>query len=602
MTGKPQRCQVCGVRPPAMREIPCCFECWPGGPVTPPPCRKCGSTKDYFTSGLCARCHSHAPGAKTPAWAAPGKLRRSPVVVDSCPDCLGWGVTRTYGWLCSGCKAWRERFRTVAACCTCGQVVAVNETGSCRLCHKQRSIIAHRDSLRPDRVNVAAVAGYGQQLFFAIGGMWHQDGHGRRAYVKKTIPADMSLLSPVTHRQLVLVELPRDLLRALRSGRGFPPPPDPGLEAAFHQFVREHAARYGWRRTKAERVQRAIRIMLGIQDTPGAPIRRSDIALLSRIKHSAAVVADVLAEAGMLEDDRTPAIVRWFPIQIADLPEPMRHELGVWFEVMRDGSHVPPRRRPRNDSTIMSQLRYALPALQQWAKTHPSLREIGRDDVLAVLPPSGQRRSSVLQGLRSIFRVLKGRKLAFVNPTARISIPTPDKPLPRPVDLPALRRTLESANPTEALIAALLAFHAVRIWQLAQIRLTDISDGRLHTGGQVILLAEPVRQRLATYLDHRNGTWPNSINPYLFLHVRNAGTVRHVTAWWIRHQLTMPGMLIRQDRIVDEAHATSGDIRALCDLFGLSIAGAYRYTNALAQIADPRALAGTSPTDPPGNS
>lgn len=33
-----------------------------------------------------------------------------------------------------------------------------------------------------------------------------------------------------------------------------------------------------------------------------------------------------------------------------------------------------------------------------------------------------------------------------------------------------------------------------------------------------------------------------------------------------------------QDRILDEAHASGGDVRALCDLFGLSIAGAYRYT------------------------
>jgi len=46
-------------------------------------------------------------------------------------------------------------------------------------------------------------------------------------------------------------------------------------------------------------------------------------------------------------------------------------------------------------------------------------------------------------------------------------------------------------------------------------------------------------------------------------------------------------MRIRQDRILDEAHATGGDVRALCDLFGLSIAGAYRYTAAVDQIADP---------------
>lgn len=38
---------------------------------------------------------------------------------------------------------------------------------------------------------------------------------------------------------------------------------------------------------------------------------------------------------------------------------------------------------------------------------------------------------------------------------------------------------------------------------------------------------------------------------------------------------------IRQDRILDEADATGDDVRQLCDPFGLSIAGAYRYTNSV---------------------
>ena len=88
-------------------------------------------------------------------------------------------------------------------------------------------------------------------------------------------------------------------------------------------------------------------------------------------------------------------------------------------------------------------------------------------------------------------------------------------------------------------------------------------------------------------MDWRQRTWPGSINPYLLVHVRNAGTTRHVTPWWIRHQLSMPGMHIRQDRILDEVHATSGDVRALCDLFGLSIAGAYRSTTAVDHIVEP---------------
>lgn len=269
----------------------------------------------------------------------------------------------------------------------------------------------------------------------------------------------------------------------------------------------------------------------------------------------------------------------------------MRHELSVWFQVMRAGSSIAPRMRPRAEATIGSQLRAALPAVRQWAKTYASLREVGRDDVLAVLPPTGSPRSCVLQGLRSIFRVLKGRKLVFINPTARISVPTPNRPLPPPVDLAALRAALDSPNPATAALTALLAFHAVRIRQLAQLRLGDLRDGRLHLGDRVVLLATPVRQRLTAY---RQRTWPNSVNPYLFVHVRNAGTDRHVTPWWVRHQLSIPGMRIRQDRILDEAHATGGDVRALCDLFGLSVAGAYRYTAALDRTIEHCSIASAS--------
>ena len=127
----------------------------------------------------------------------------------------------------------------------------------------------------------------------------------------------------------------------------------------------------------------------------------------------------------------------------------------------------------------------------------------------------------------------------------------------------------------------------MRIYQLAALRLTDIRDGRLHIGDQVIPLANPVRQRVARYLDWRQQTWPASVNPYLFLHVRNAGTARHVTPYWIRQQLGMSGQSIRLDRIFDEAQATGGDLRALCDLFGLSIAGAYRYTSVLDHVEYP---------------
>jgi hypothetical protein len=192
-------------------------------------------------------------------------------------------------------------------------------------------------------------------------------------------------------------------------------------------------------------------------------------------------------------------------------------------------------------------------------------------------------RYTTMQGLRSIFRLLKGRKLVFVNPTIRIHSPTPDFPRPAPVELDKLREDLNSDAPPTAALAALLAFHAVRVQQLRDLLLTDVHDGRLYLAEQVIPLAPPVRQRLAAYLDYRRCAWPTAINPHLFIHARNWDTTRPVTGWWIRHQLGICGQRIRFDRILDEAHATGGDIRRLIDLFGLSFETASRYAATMNQ-------------------
>ncbi|NUT07679.1 MAG: hypothetical protein HOV76_29830 [Hamadaea sp.] len=570
-------CVVCKVRPPAMREIPYCFACWPGGPVTPPPCRKCGSTRDYWSSGLCARCHPSAPGSKSPVWRNGGLFAENKVVIDSCIDCLCWGTTRTFRWLCQGCRAWRERYRTIGVCPTCAMpdVHLHDKSGSCRLCHKQRGWLSRETGQRISTFTLAEANRRGQQLFLI--GMFHFEGSGPVPYRKVTVPPDMSLLRPVAWEQLTLFDAPRDLRLGL--AHGFPELPDTALMAAFNAHVNDHARRFGWAHAKSERVKRGIRVMLAIQDTPGAAIRRSDVALLSRIKHSAQVVADVLADAGMLAEDRQPAVVRWFEATVAELPAPMRHELSVWFDVMRNGSTTPPRQQPRQDTTITSKLRWAMPALRQWASEGVmSLREIGRDNVKAVLPREpGRARSCLLQGLRCVFRILKGRKLVFVNPTLKIKVEEPGPTIPAPVDLAQLRALLNSADPATAALSALLAFHAIRLCQLRHLKLTDYHDGRLHLPNHVVVLAEPVRQRLTAYLDYRQRMWPTSTNPYLFVHVRSWSHHRPVWPNWICRQLGMSGQQIRRDRILDEAHATSGDIKALIELFGLTAEGAIPY-------------------------
>jgi integrase len=530
-------------------------------------------------SGLCAHCHHHAPGPKTPLWESPGKLRRRPVKVASCPDCDAWGVTARYGWICAACKHHRETDGPAADCPTCDRHAPLGVGGSCRMCHKQRHHTAQQLGILIGKLTLTEANQHGQQLFFA--GM-HRLAGNRWQYKKKTVPADLTLLRPATHRQLLAFEVPRDLRAAMWDR--FLPPPDPLLEAAFHEFVREHARIHGWAIGKTATVQRAIRILLGIQDTPGAAIRRSDVALLTRIKHSAAVVADVLAAAGMLHEDREPTVVRWFTTITADLPAPMRAELAEWFDVMRNGNPTPPRSKPRADNTLRSQLAFALPALTRWAADHDSLKEISRADVLAVLPASGAARNAMAQALRSIFRALRARKLVFGNPMFRIHVPAPQQQIPTLPDLVRLRQALDAPDPAAALIAALLAYHAVRVHQLRDLRLTDVHDGRLHINGpgptdQTILLAGPVRARLRTYLDHRAATWPATINPYLFVNVRSAAHTRPVNVGWAHTQLGMSCQQIRLDRIFYEAVSTGGDLRALADMFGLSIASAARYAS-----------------------
>lgn len=51
-----------------------------------------------------------------------------------------------------------------------------------------------------------------------------------------------------------------------------------------------------------------------------------------------------------------------------------------------------------------------------------------------------------------------------------------------------------------------------------------------------------------------------------------------VSGPWISHTLGISPEAVREDPILDEAPATGGDIRRLCDLFGLTVGGTERYT------------------------
>ena len=545
-------CRHCGQRPVKMAWADHCHPCTPGGPVTPPPCRRCGSTTDYYSAGLCARCHKYAP-----------------VGVGACVDCLAWGATRTNGWRCEGCRGWRKNHR-IGTCVGCGRRISVGPQGACRLCYLDAARRRPRDG--PWEFTTR----YGQQLTFAD----MRKKAGRRRQGGRPTPARPFGHYPATHRQGVLFTVAIDLVAGARAG--FAEPEDPELMRFLDRHLEDYANEHGWGLSTIGRTRQGLRVLCSLQDTPGAPIKATDVVRLPSIELPADPVLVVLDAAGMLEDDRPSTFGPWLDAKITGLPTAIAAELGIAADVLLNGNPTPPRMRPRPKRFVQATVRNALPAISSWVdQGDTSLREITRRDVLTVLAAAGPARAHTLSALRHIFRVLKARQVVFVNPTTRIRSGSPAKSIPLPADLDTIRAVLRSEDPAVAALAGLAAFHALTPTQLSTIELTDIRDGRLHIAGRTIVLAEPVRQRLRVYLDHRARRWPATANPYLFLHQRNALRTAAPKRGWISLHLAGMAQIMREDRILDELLATGGDIRRLCDLFGLSISGAERYLGAL---------------------
>jgi hypothetical protein len=80
-----------------------------------------------------------------------------------------------------------------------------------------------------------------------------------------------------------------------------------------------------------------------------------------------------------------------------------------------------------------------------------------------------------------------------------------------------------------------------------------------------------------------SGTTAPTANPHVFLTKHTGRRTEECSKRWI--WLTIGSDLsiaaIREDRILDEAQATGGDVRRLADLFGLSIQAGTRYTSAV---------------------
>ncbi len=557
----PEKCTGCGVARVAWvrPRVDYCYACLPGGPFAPPPCSRCGSMA-YFSQGLCERCH---PG--------------SPEYLGACKDCLAWGVYRRHNWRCWQCRWWQGHY-PVGDCAWCGRHVPIGETGACRLCLESARRIAPAGTA-PNLDDVSTV---GQQLFFA-----NLPAPRKPKQPKQLLRASRSILdaeaaatAAATYEQPALFEIDPDpeVLRRLATEQAR------DWTYRTDTIVFEHAERFGWSKRQTNQVRRSLKMLQIL--SPGAhTIRASEVLRLRRHDADANVVStlDVLDAAGILIDDRVPTIDRYFDGKFESLPPTMRTQLELWFDIMIHGSRTPPRRKPRDPATVKIQILGIAPIITDWAAAgHHSLAEITTDMILVALPAERGKRHWAERGFRTLFSILKGRKLIFADPTHGIPLTDSGESIPLPIDTDTILAVLNHEDPAIALATSIVTFHGLTSGQIREIQLTDIIDGRLSLpDGRVIPLAEPVRVRLAVWLDHRATTWPRTLNPHLFVSLLTAGRLSppgHQFPW---QKAGISAQALRNDRIIQEIQATDGDVRRIADLFGIGVDAATRYLRVL---------------------
>ncbi|MFE6946029.1 hypothetical protein [Streptomyces chartreusis] len=388
--------------------------------------------------------------------------------------------------------------------------------------------------------------------------------------------------TPAGHRQLTLFPAPPRDLRAGLHGR-FPPPPLPVLEQWLCAQLTDWAAAHGWSPRKAWKARHGLRIVLGLQDTPGAPVPASLTRQLTRLKLPARLLQEFLTAHRFAEDDRVSALEAWSARTTAHLPQPMAGQLAAWLDARTRRPAAS--KRACSPITVRHHLHFALPVLTR-------LADAGINDLADVTPALLHRHlaachlttsasTHTASGLRSVFSTLKAHRIIDADPTTRLRVGTAARTVPLPADVALIRQDLNSPDMARAAITALLVFHALRPREIRHLTLhevRDLNEGRLYLPNRTITLAEPARTRLAAYLTHRAARWPNTANRHLFLSTHSALSIGPVSGPQLKYHHSAPSQLLRDDRILDEVQALGGDVRMLCELFGLTVPSASRYT------------------------
>jgi site-specific recombinase XerD len=509
--------------------------------------------------------------------------RRDARSVRSCVDCLAWGVVGAKR--CSACTMLRhDHPGGDGQCAGCGRVLALKR-GFCRLCWQQAAYESKAAGGLPRGAVTVLESGQPlrhHQLFFdrmklrRNASPDHKYGR-RRGRPPKTPPTPTGPPrgQPV---QLGLFEVRRDFTRFDES-TGVDPT-NPWLEWAIYLAHRRGEAR-GWSRYVRDAVRRGLTIVLS-GHAAGDPVYWSELLPAMRaVDVGTERVAEILDEMGVLRDDRRPAFEDWLDRKLDGLTTGVRDPVESWLRTMRDGG---PRSTPRDPATVWNYMNSIRTILLDWSARYDHLREVTRDDILAVADSLlGAERHHTISVLRSLFRHCNKTRAIFRDPAARIRVGEHPRKIMLPLESCEIEQSVAAATtPAAKAVLALAAVHAARSKAIRELRLEDVDLGnrRLTIAGRARPLDDLTRQMLVQWLDHRRTRWPNTANPHLIVNQQTAmGTAPvssvHLTDAFRGQAATLERL--RVHRQLDEALTLGPDPLHLAAVFGLDPKTAIRY-------------------------
>jgi hypothetical protein len=510
----------------------------------------------------------------------------------SCVGCLAWGVLP--GRFCRACYTFAQ-LHDLGDCAACRRRVPTKK-GYCRLCWLQASLDA-KDQVTVLQPFLERVTH--QQLFFAGMQRIREPGpllgkQGRRQPRPQPDidqPRQVSTASSAGQQLRFDVDIRRDYSRFDRSRADLSNP----VLVHARQRARGIGEARGWTQWVANDVDRALVILLSSHTTDSADdgsidkVRFSELfPVLRRYGLSAERTVEVLADLDLFDDDRAPAFESWLDRKLADVAPGIRRDVEHWLRTLRDGG---PRTKARSQHTVWGYLAGIAPVLDDWSTRYHHLREVTRDDVLAVATTlhGGQRRHT-LSVLRSLFRHAKKTGAVFADPTARIRIGRQDYGVILPLQPDDVGEALSVATTPAVRLAFVLAtVHAAQPKTIRELLLDDVDFGnrRLIIAGRIRPLDDLTRDTVLAWLDYRRTRWPNTANPHLIVSQQSAMETGPVSSVWLTNAFrgrTATLERLRVDRQLDEALARGPDPLHLASVFGLDEKTAIRYANAASQL------------------